>query len=297
MDEFAKRNRKRQNEKMKSIAELKYVRTALYVPASNARALAKARDLDADMLIIDLEDSVPQDEKDGARQKAIEEIEKGFAEKTVVLRLNATDSRYFEQDLKAAHQVDVDCLVIPKVEGAFQIDKIAESCSYPLLAMVESAKALYNVRAIAAHNNVAGLIIGANDLCFELGIRPGPNREGLEFALQSTVLAAKSQGKIALDAVCNNLDDLSGFKGECQQGRRFGFTGKTVIHPSQIVIANETFGPSAEELDDARALIMAASDGAQRFRGRMIENMHVEDAKRLIERAKATAARTLSGES
>ena len=124
-----------------------------------------------------------------------------------------------------------------------------------------------------------------NDFCAETGIRPGPERQGLELALQSIVLAAAAAGKPAFDGVNNQLDDLAGFERECGQGRCYGFTGKTVIHPNQIAIANEGFGPDAAELEAARELIAAASGGAQRFQGRMIESMHVEQAKRTIERA------------
>jgi (3S)-malyl-CoA thioesterase len=162
---------------------------------------------------------------------------------------------------------------------------LAERLSCPLIAMIEDPAGLYAARAIAAHSAVVGLIVGANDIAASMRIQPGPQRQGLELALQTVVMAAAAASKPAFDAVCNQLDDMRGFTAECQQGRCFGFTGKTVIHPNQIEIANAAFGPSEADIADADALIAAASGGAQRFRGRMIESMHVEEARRTMARA------------
>jgi (3S)-malyl-CoA thioesterase len=153
-----------------------------------------------------------------------------------------------------------------------------------LLAMIETPKGLYAAREIAAHRLVAGLIAGTNDIAAETGIRPGPNREGLELSLQMIVLAASAAGKPRFDGVCNRLDDMAGFDAECRQGATFGFTGKTLIHPNQIAIANMAFGPDAAAFAEAEELVAANRGGAQRFRGRMIESMHVEQAKLTIER-------------
>lgn len=261
---------------------LKLVRSALYVPGSNARALEKARALDADMLIIDLEDAVAEDDKAKAREAAVAATQAGFPGKLVVLRINALGSAHRAEDLAAAARCRVDALVIPKVESAGELGDIAD---WPLIAMIETPAALYAAREIAAHGNLAGLIAGTNDIAAETGIRPGPLREGLELALQTIVLAAAFARKPAFDGVCNRLDDMDGFEAECRQGRCYGFTGKTLIHPNQIAIANTAFSPTLEELADARDLVAAAKGGAQRFRGRMIESMHVEEAQRTIERA------------
>jgi citrate lyase subunit beta/citryl-CoA lyase len=258
------------------------IRSALYVPASNRRALEKARALDADMLIIDLEDSVPVQSKDMARDSAIAETRAGFPGKLLALRVNSIDSPFINDDLAALSKAHFDFLVIPKVDTVEHIPP----APVPVLAMIETAQGLYAARAIAADERVAGLIVGANDICAEMGIRPGPNREGLELALQSVVLAAAAGGIVAFDAVCNQLDDMTGFDAECRQGRCYGFSGKTLIHPNQIAIANAAFGPTDEELVDARALIAAASGGAQRFKGRMIENMHVDDAHRILQKSR-----------
>lgn len=141
-------------------------------------------------------------------------------------------------------------------------------------------------REIAAHHSVAGLIAGTNDIAAETGIRPGPAREGLCLSLQMIVLAASAANKPRFDGVCNKLDDMNGFDAECRQGHVFGFTGKTLIHPNQIVIANRAFAPDAQALADAQELIAASRGGAQRFKGRMIETMHVEEAKLTVERAR-----------
>jgi (3S)-malyl-CoA thioesterase len=267
-------------------ADMRRVRTALYTPASNERALAKARMLDVDMVIIDLEDSVSPENKAQARITAINESKAGFPGKALALRLNASDSAYFDADVAAAQSARVDYIVIPKVDDASVLEAIATRLSRPIIAMIENPLGIYNARYIAAHSAIVGLIVGANDICAEMGIKPGPNREGLELSLQTIVLAAAASGIFAFDAVCNNLDDLAGFESECQQGRCYGFTGKTLIHPNQVAIANAAFGPSEAEIAAAQTLIDAASGGAQRFQGRMIENMHVEEAKRTIDRAK-----------
>lgn len=273
---------------MTLVEKLKLVRTALYVPATNARALEKARGLGVDMLIIDLEDSVPAESKSDARAAAVEEVAKGFPGKLVAIRLNGLDSAELAADIAAVERSLADCFVLPKVEAVADLDLVVAKLPNPVLAMIEGPAGIYAAREIAAHSAVAGLIAGVNDICADMGIRPGPAREGLELALQSMVLAAAAAGKPAFDGVNNKLDDMSGLETECLQGRCYGFTGKTLIHPNQIAIANAAFGPTAEEIAEAEALIEAATGGAQRHRGRMIESMHVYEARRTIERARHT---------
>lgn len=273
---------------MTLVEKLKLVRTALYVPAINARALEKARGLDVDMLIIDLEDSVPADSKSDARVAAVEEVAKGFPGKLVAIRLNGLGSAELAADIVAAERSLADCFVLPKVEVAAALDPVIAKLPNPVLAMIEGPMGIYNAREIAAHEAVAGLIAGVNDICADMGIKPGPNREGLELALQSIVLAAAAAGKPAFDGVNNKLDDMSGLESESRQGRCYGFTGKTLIHPNQVAIANAAFGPDADEIAEAEALIAAATGGAQRHKGKMIESMHVEEARRTIERSRHT---------
>jgi citrate lyase subunit beta/citryl-CoA lyase len=264
---------------------LSFVRTALYVPASNIRALEKARGLDADMLMIDLEDGVPEDAKAQARVTARDYAANRQEDKLLAIRLNEAGSAHFVDDVAALKDVHVDYFVLPKVESVSAIDAAAELLAKPVLAMIETPAGLYNAREIAAHSTIAGLIAGTNDIAAEIGIRPGPQRQGLELSLQMILLAGAEAGKPCFDGVCNRLDDMAGFEAECAQGYGYGFTGKTVIHPNQIAIANTCFAPSAQAVEDAEALLAANRGGAQRFRGRMIEVMHVEEAQLTIERA------------
>jgi (3S)-malyl-CoA thioesterase len=267
--------------------QLRFVRSALYVPGSNARALEKARGLDADLIIIDLEDAVPDEAKADARAAASAFAAAGDSGKLIAIRVNAIDSVYHAEDVAALNEGTADFIVLPKVDTVRDLPVIA----LPILAMIETPTALYAARDIAAHCAVAGLIAGTNDLVAETGIRPGPERQGLELALQTIVLAAAAAGKPRFDGVCNRLDDLTGFDAECRQGAAYGFTGKTLIHPNQIAACNKAFGPSEADVADAEALIAASRGGAQRFRGRMIESMHVEGAKLTIERfLRATGA-------
>ena len=274
MERLAKGNR------MDIAAKLKFIRSALYVPGSNARALEKARGLDVDMLIIDLEDAVPEDAKDAARASAVAYVAAGAGGKILAIRANGMDSAHHAADLAALKGSAADFVVLPKVEDAALPD-----LGLPLLAMVETPKGLYSAREIAAHPSVAGLIAGVNDIAAETGIRPGPSREGLEVSLQMIVLAASAAGKPRFDGVCNRLDDMDGFYAECRQGYTYGFTGKTLIHPNQIAICNQAFGPDTAAIAEAEELIAASRGGAQRLKGRMIESMHVEQAKLTRERS------------
>ena len=268
--------------------KLKFVRSALYVPASNVRALEKARGLDADMLIIDLEDAVAADAKADARMAAKRVVEAGVPGKLVAIRVNSAESRWFNDDVMTLGGCGADLFVLPKVEAATTIDRIWRNFIAPLLAMVETPAGLYAAREIAAHHAVAGLIAGTNDIAAEAGIKPGPSRQGLELSLQMIVMAAAASAKPRFDGVCNRLDDMDGFDAECAQGAGFGFTGKTLIHPNQIAIANRAFAPDVVAIAEAEELIAASRGGAQRFKGRMIETMHVEEAKMTIERSQAS---------
>ncbi|MGB5076021.1 MAG: CoA ester lyase [Sphingorhabdus sp.] len=261
------------------------MRSSLYVPGSNARALEKAIGLPADMLIIDLEDAVPDQAKPDARQAAASLVSNGVPNKILAIRINSVDSIWYQQDVAALQGSKVDLLVLPKVESAATIEQVWRDLGIAMLAMIETPSGIYAAREIARHQAVAGLIAGTNDIAAETGIRPGPAREGLELALQAIVLAASAVGKPRFDGVCNRLDDMEGFDAECSQGVMFGFTGKTLIHPNQVAIANRVFGPGAGEVAEAEELIAASRGGAQRFKGRMIEAMHVEEARITIERS------------
>ncbi len=276
--------------KMDILQQLRCTRSALYMPGSNARALEKARSLDADMLIIDLEDAVPDESKADARAAAVQYAAEGVAGKIIAIRANGAGSAYHAYDIAALAQSRANFIVIPKVEGPKDIP----DTGMPILAMIETPTGLYAAREIAAHPMVAGLIAGTNDIAAETAIRPGPMREGLELALQTIVLAASASGKARFDGVCNRLDDMNGFDAECRQGATYGFTGKTLIHPNQIAIANQAFGADADRVAEAEELIAASRGGAQRFKGRMIESMHVDEAKLTIERSRHTTGAVMS---
>ena len=175
------------------------------------------------------------------------------------------------------------------MESAATIDAAAAICPKPIIAMIENGAGLYAAREIAAHPAVIGLFAGTNDLAAELGIDLSEGREGLAVALQMMVLAARSSGKAVFDGVNNMLDDLSQLDAESAEARRFGFTGKTAIHPKQIDPINHHFAPTPAQLEDARSLIAAAGGGAERFRGRMVETMHVDAARALLARHEATS--------
>jgi (3S)-malyl-CoA thioesterase len=264
---------------------LDQVRTALFLPASNPRAIEKARGLACDLVILDLEDAVADADKDGARTAAIAAADGTWGERLLAVRLNGRGS-WHEADLAALAGLSaIDLIVVPKVETPEYAEALASRLARPLLAMIETPLGIYAARDIAGVAGVVGLLAGSNDLAATLRLPGG--RGGLTLALQSIVLAARAAHIAALDGVFNRLDDDAAFEADCVAGRAMGFDGKSLIHPNQIDTANAVFGPSAEELEDARALIAAATGGAERFRGRMIEAMHVDAARRALKRAGA----------
>ncbi len=267
------------------MTEMLAPRSALYMPASNPRAITKARDLPADMIILDLEDAVPVGLKDEARSAAVEACENGFDGKLVAIRVNGADTDWHAADLAAVLHSTCDFVVLPKVETAASAEDVAEKAGKSLLAMIETPRGVLAAAEIAAGFEIAGLIAGTNDLANELRIPSGSGRAGLGFALQTIVLAARAAGVWAFDGVFNDLGNADALEAECREGRALGFDGKTLIHPNQIDSANRIWSPSQAEIDDARALIEAATGGAERFRDRMIETMHVEMAERLLARA------------
>ncbi len=265
--------------------QLGFVRSMLYVPGSNDRALEKAKGLSADMLIVDLEDAVAEVDKAEARKAAVAYVAAGVPGKLLAIRINTLDSAYYDLDVEALRGCAADFVVVPKVEDVQTVERIAADLGKPLLAMIETPAGLYAAPQIAASVAVAGLLAGTNDIAAETGIKPGPQRQGLETALQMIVLAAAFAHKPRFDGVNNKLDDMEGFEAECRQGVTYGFTGKTLIHPNQVAITNRVFAPDAAAVLEAEELIAASRGGAQRFKGRMIEAMHVEEAKLTIERA------------
>jgi (3S)-malyl-CoA thioesterase len=259
-------------------------RSALYLPASNARAIEKARGLAADMVILDLEDAVKPELKGEALAAAVAAMEVGFGDRMTAIRLNQVGTPWHDDDVLAVADSQTMFAVLPKVEQAETAAQVSAKLGKPLFVMIETPKGLLNAVAIAAAPGVAGVIGGTNDLANDLRLPSASDRAGLTLALQTLVLASRAAGVWVLDGVYNDLGDLTGLETECREGRSFGFDGKTLIHPNQIEVTNRIWSPNATEIEDARALVAAASGGAERFRDRMIETMHVEMARRMLRR-------------
>jgi len=266
------------------IRDLSLCRSLLFLPASNPRAIGKARTLPADMIILDLEDAVREEDKDMARDLAIQGAKEAFGVRLAAIRINAVGSPHHGADMLAARRSQVPYVILPKAETAKDIHDTKVVCERPVIAMVETPVAVLGAGELAAV--CAGLIAGTNDLSAELGIPADAGRAGLVLSLQRILLAARAAGIPAFDGVYNRLTDDAGLAEQAREGRCYGFDGKSVIHPSQIDTVNRIFSPSEAELAAAAALIEAASGGAQRHDGRMIEEMHVTQARRLIARAR-----------
>lgn len=262
-------------------------RSALFLPASNPRAIEKARTLDADLVILDLEDAVKHEDKGAAREAAIAAVGQGFGNGLTAIRVNSIETEYFSADANTVRHSAADFIVVPKVESAAELAQRADFLGKPLLAMIETPAGVIAAPPIATLNSVAGLIAGVNDLGAALYLPAGAGRGGLTMALQAVVLAARAGHAWAIDGVYNALDDAAGLEAECAEGRAWGFDGKSLIHPNQIAAANAGFGPSEAEIEDARALIAAFTGGVERFRGRMIEKMHLDQAHLVLQRAGA----------
>jgi len=268
-------------------------RSLLYLPASNARAIEKARTLDCDVAVLDLEDAVAPEMKAEARAAAVEALRSGGFGPRLGVRINGLDTEWGAEDLKALSTTNVSLIVAPKVESAEAVGALnaALPASAALIAMIETPAALMRLESIAgAGGALMGLMLGVNDLAATLGTAPSPDREPLKPWLAATVAAARMHGLIALDGVFNRIEDAEGLTAECAQGRLFGFDGKSLIHPSQIAAANAAFAPSAAEVAQAEAIVAAFADpasdgkGAIRVNGAMVERLHLASAKRLLER-------------
>lgn len=263
-------------------ADLAGVRSLLFLPASNPRAIAKARTLHADLIILDLEDAVREEDKAKARDAAVAAVEGQWAV-PVAIRVNGAGTQWHSVDLDAVGRSGADLFVIPRAASAHLVRSARDSVGKPVLAMIETAAGVLAAHDIAAE--CAGLIAGTNDLAADLHLPPQAGRESLQMALQSIVLAARAAGVMCFDGVFNALDDPEGLRAECEESRSLGFDGKSLIHPNQIAACHSAFAPSHQEVERAQRLIAAATGGAERFDGRMIERMHVEQARLLLERA------------
>ena len=273
-------------------------RSVLYMPGSKARALDKAASLPADALILDLEDAVTPAEKVAARDLVAERVAgRPFGPREVIVRVNGADTEWGAGDLTAAARARPDAILLPKVESAQDIARAREVAGdIPLWAMMETPRGILNAAAIAAAPGLACMVMGTNDLAKELQASHVAGREPLLTSLGLAVLAARAHGLAIVDGVYNAFKDDEGLRRECEQGRAMGFDGKTLIHPAQLAIANEVFAPSPEALEEARAQIAAHEQAAAEgggvavVNGRIVENLHVETARRLLAQADAIAA-------
>ena len=258
------------------------VRSVLFLPASNPRAIAKARESKADLVVLDLEDAVKPADKAAARDAAVDAVASSWP-MPVAIRVNGVGAEWHSLDLDAVAGSIADLAVLPRAASAHLAREVREALDKPLLAMIETAAGVLAAAAIA--HEVSALIAGTNDLSADLRLPAGAGRPPLQMALQTVVVAARAVGIAAFDGVYNQLTDLQGFVAEAEEGRRLGFDGKSLIHPDQIEPCNGVFGPSEAEVARARKLVDAFSGGAERFEDQMIERMHIEAAKRTLERA------------
>lgn len=281
-------------------------RSVLYMPGANERALDKARTLPADALILDLEDSVAPDAKPQARERVAAAVaDGGYGHREVTIRVNAPGTPWHADDLRAAAEAGPDAVVVPKVDDPGTVAAVVaalEAAGAPdrtaVWAMVETPAAMFEARRIAAASDrLTVLVMGTNDLVKELHAEHVPGRAPLLTALSLALLAARAEGKAILDGVYNDVRDLPGFEAETLQARRLGFDGKTLIHPGQIEPCNRIFAPAAEDLERARQIVDAFEEATSQGRGvvtvdgRMIENLHVEEARRLLALAAAVEGR------
>jgi len=279
-------------------------RSVLYMPGANTRALEKAKSLPADSLILDLEDAVAPDAKAQARENIRTALDTGFGHREAVVRINGLNTQWGLDDLKAFADTKADAILLPKVESASQIQKVASllkqfnpANTMKIWAMIETPLAIFHLPEIASsHPMLEALVLGTSDLVKDLHAKHTPSRVETQTALSLSVLAARAHQLCVLDGVHLTLEDEEGLKQSCVQGRDMGFDGKTLIHPSQIAFANEIFGPSSEEIEEAKQRINAydaaisSGAGIVLLNGKLVEELHIQDAKRILALADAIEA-------
>ena len=279
-------------------------RSVLYVPAANERALEKAKDIQADALIFDLEDAVAPDSKEVAREQACAAAASSeYGNRELTIRCNGLDTPWGKDDVLAAAAAGPAAVVIPKVDGSSYLDEISEllnqggaPSSTQIWAMVETPIGILHVEEIARHERMSVMVMGTNDMAKELRASITADRRALLPYLAMCLLSARAAGVAILDGVYNDIKDESGFKDVCVQGAEMGFDGKTLIHPNQVAPTNEIFSPSLDELDFHRRIIEEfeaaekAGRGVLTVAGKMIENLHGDEARRALAVADAIAA-------
>ncbi len=284
-------------------------RSCLYMPGANARALEKARDLPADAILMDLEDAVAPDAKAAARDAVSAALKTGgFGKRERVIRINGLETDWGADDLAMAAGSGADAILVPKVTSAADIHAIEAAlkksgapATMRFWVMIEMPLAILNLQAIAAAaqtTRLSAFVMGTNDLAKELRTRLTPGRFAFQAALQQSVLAARAYGLAAIDGVYNDIPNAEGFEEECAQGSLIGFEGKTLIHPSQLDIANRVFAPAPEDVAQAHAVIAAfaapenAGKGVLKVNGKMTELLHLSEAQRIVALADAIAGQS-----
>ena len=286
--------------------QLRPRRSVLYMPGSNDRAMEKAKGLDADALVLDLEDAVAPTQKAIARDAVVEAVNTGgYGNREMAIRINSLATEWGEADLKAVASSRAEAVCVPKVESAAEVLEVARimeaagaSENMQIWAMIETPLGVLNVNAIAgAHPRLRVLIMGTSDLAKELRVPHTPQRLGFITSLSLCVLAARAYNLDILDGVYLDLSDEEGYQAICAQGRELGFDGKTLIHPKQLAAANEVFGPSPEAVTQAEKITAAFNEaesqglGVVVVDGKLVENLHVDEAQRTLAIAAVIAAK------
>ncbi len=272
-------------------------RSALYLPGANARALDKARHLPADALILDLEDAVAPDAKAIARAQVVAALKQGgFGHRQLIVRVNGLDTPWGNEDVAAIARLPCHAVLFPKVSAASDVlaavaalDEVGAPYERPVWIMAETARCIAHINDISeAHRRLRGIVVGTSDLAKETRVRHTRDRLGLLTALNLCVYAARARQLVVLDGVHLQLDDEEGLRAACDQGRDLGFDGKTLIHPKQIAAANAAFAPTLADVANAREIIAAydqakaAGLGVVVVQGRLVEQLHVDDAHRVL---------------
>ena len=273
-------------------------RSVLYMPGSKERALQKARELPVDAIIFDLEDAVTPDQKAPAREMVVNALgSSGYGNRTTIVRINGLDTEWGSDDAAAVKGTAADAILLPKAGSAADLDELANSVDgIDFWAMIETPAGILNANEIAAHSRLKGFVLGTNDLAKDLNSRLRPDRMPLLASLQLALLAARTHGAICVDGVYNAFKDEEGLRTECVQGRDMGYDGKTLIHPAQVAIANEVFGPTASEVSLAKRRIEAfeaaeaAGQGVAVVDGSIVENLHIATDRALLAKAETIAA-------
>ena len=270
------------------------LRSVLYMPGINQKAMDKALNLDCDAVVLDLEDAVEVSKKEDSRQLVIRQIENNdYGPRVVVVRVNDLGTKWGEQDVAAVANLPMQAILVPKVSEIRDISRVVDllnrlGSELPIWIMVETPLAIININELARQPRVTALVMGTSDLVVDLCAEHLEERQNISYALQRSIIAARAFGKKILDGVHLDFRDLDSLRNVCRLGKSMGFDGKTLIHPDQIPVANDAFSPSEAELDKAKRVIDAwrsaqtRGSGVVEVDGTLVESLHVEEANRLI---------------